>query len=352
MSDLPLLTTKERKALKALTKTYKRYYASQNYQGNELKKKIETRLENLEEKMNTRKEPNYSHWAKRKDRFYPTLVTHESIPAAVYESREDSDGNVYLREIAFPSDELVLIPGTPVAYVLQQIEEFWGREDFFKELGLVYKRGVMFYGPAGCGKTSIIRMLSDEIIKRDGIVLSMTDIENDQEILLRLREVEPHRPVMCIFEDIEKLTENKEKESDVLSLLDGEKQIGNVINVATTNKPDLLEDRLLKRPGRFDLVIGLNPPVAEARHAYMQRLFKDHVTPEELDRMVAGTNGLGMAHLRELAVSMLAFKHPFDETVRRLKGNVKEVFRLSKVGDKCVDTGFTLGFSGSKKDDE
>lgn len=306
----------------------------------ELKEELKTMTE-------IKKEKNYSHWAKRKDRFYPTLVTHNTVPAGVYETREDSDGNVYLREIAFPSDELVLIPGTPVAYVLQQIEEFWGREEFFEELGLIYKRGILFYGPAGCGKTSIIRMLSNEIIKRNGLVLSITDIDNDQDILLKLREVEPGRPVMCIFEDIEKLLENKETESDTLSFLDGEKQIGNVIYVGTTNKPDILEERVMKRPGRFDLVIGLNPPVPEARRAYMQRLFKTYVTSEEMDKMVTETEGLGMAHLRELAVAMLAFKHTFEDTVKRLKGNVKEVFRMSKVGDKSVSTGFTLGF---KKD--
>ena len=296
-----------------------------------------------------KKERNFSHWAKRKDRFYPTLVTHDTIPPAVYETREDSDGNTYLREIAFPSDELLTIPGTPVDYVLKQIEEFWGREDFFKGLGLIYKRGVLFYGPAGCGKTSIIRLLANEIIKRGGIVLSITDIDNDQDILLKLREIEPKRPIMCILEDIEKLTENKETESDVLSFLDGEKQIGNVINVATTNKPDLLEDRLMKRPGRFDLVIGLNPPVLGARLAYLKRLFKDHKTEAELQEMAEKTDGLGMAHLRELAVAMLAFGHDFKSTLGRLKGNVKEVFRMSKVGDKSCNTGFTLGFVSDGK---
>ena len=57
-----------------------------------------------------------------------------------------------------------------------------------------------------------------------------------------------------------------------------------------------------------------------------------------------------MAHLRELAVAMLAFGHDFQpSTLGRLKGNVKEVFRMSKVGDKSCSTGFTLGFTGDGK---
>jgi hypothetical protein len=319
-----------------------RNWISRSYQGEQLKEKAEKIMEE------PKKEKNYSHWAKRKDRFYPTLITHSSVPSGVYESKEDSDGNVYFREIAFPSDNLISIPGTPVSYVLNQIEEFWRREAFFQELGLVYKRGILFYGPAGCGKTCIIRMLCNEFIKRQGIAIYITDIDTDQDILLRLREIEPNRPAMCIFEDIEKWAENKESESDMLSLLDGEKQIGNVINVATTNKPDLLEDRLMKRPGRFDLIVGLNPPVMEARLAYLECLFKNHKTTEEIQAMAEGTDGLGMAHLRELAISMLAFNHKFEDTVARLRGNIKEVFRLSKVGDRSVNTGFTLGFKREK----
>src|SRR5229473_7981728 len=100
--------------LKQITQYWRKYYTSRNYQGAELEEVINSRLEEgMEEiKKNMDSKKNYSHWAKRKDRFYPTLITHDTLPSAVYETREDSDGNTYLREIAFPSDELILIPGT------------------------------------------------------------------------------------------------------------------------------------------------------------------------------------------------------------------------------------------------
>ena len=320
---------------------------SKNLQGKALDKEIKQKAEQMGDEINNGNK-NYSHWAKRKDRFYPTLVTHETLPSDVYESKEDSDSNYYFKRISFPSDELLNIPGTPVSYVLNEIEKFWGREKFFTDLGLVYKRGVMFYGPAGCGKTSIIRMIATEIVRREGIVLSITDIERDQDLLLKMREFEPKRSVLCIFEDIEKFTEQKNVESDLLSFLDGEKQIGNVIYMATTNKPDTLEDRLLKRPGRFDLVVGLNPPVEEARFLYLQRLFVGYRTDAEIRHYAKKTNGLGMAHLRELVVSMVAFERGFDETVARMRGNIKKTYKMSQVGDNSQATGFTVGFVGDQ----
>jgi|SRR6267378_4256956 len=333
-------------------KAYKQA-VSKNYQGQGLYREVNKRVDKMSDDVNSSSK-NYSHWAKRKDRFYPTLVTHDTLPAEVYESKEDSDSNYYFKRIEFPSDELVNIPGTPVAFVMEEIEKFWGREKFFLDLGLVYKRGVLFYGPAGCGKTSIIRMISTEIVKRDGIVVSITDVERDQDLLLKLREFEPQRSVLCIFEDIEKFVENKNTESDLLSFLDGEKQIGNVIYMATTNKPDLLEDRLLKRPGRFDLVIGLNPPVEEARFLYLKRLFVGYRTDDQIREYAKKTNGLGMAHLREVVVSMVAFDRSFEETLTRLKGNIKKTYKMSQVGDMSQTTGFTVGFvgDGKKRDDE
>ncbi len=296
----------------------------------------------------TQKPKNFTHWSLKQDRFYATNVTHDTLPAGVYESDKDENDNVYLREIEFPSDELITMADTPIPYILEQIESFQKKSSLFNRLGLVYKRGILFYGPAGCGKTSLIRLIVNEVIKSGGIILSVSDLGNDQTALLKLRQIEPTRQVLAIFEDIEKFMIREETASDLLSFLDGEKQIGNIISLATTNKPDILEDRLLKRPGRFDVIVGLNPPVAEARRQYLSRLFKDFEHGLDIEKLVSDTEGLGLAHLREVVVSVVCLGQLYEDTIRRLKGNIKEQIKAPKVGQKCT-TGFTLGFTPEKE---
>lgn len=291
----------------------------------------------------------FSHWSKRGERFYPTNVTHNILPGAVYEAKVDGDGNVFGVKIDFPSDSLLDIPGTPTDYILSQIETFWSRRDNFKEIGLLYKRGVLLYGPAGCGKTSIIRLLCNMIINKGGVVISVSEIDKAQTFLLKLREIEPKRPIMTIFEDIEGMMEKSEDASDLLSFLDGEKQLDNIIHLATTNKPDILEDRLLRRPGRFDLVIGLNSPTEEARTRYVNHVVKNLLSEEKKKQIVHDTEGMGFAHIRELAASVLCLDSDYDLTLKRLKGNIKGQFKMQKIGQKS-DVGFTLGFTPEEKE--
>lgn len=292
---------------------------------------------------------NYSHWSKRHDRFYPINASHKSLPDGVYEAHVDHEGDVYVTQIAFPSDELLNIPGMPTDYIVGQIRAFWEKEQIFKDTGLLFKRGILLYGPSGCGKTSIIRLLCDEILRRNGLVLYMSaKMEVTQRMLLKLREVEPTRPLLTIFEDIEKLMEDSNQSSEVLAFLDGEKQLSNIVHLATTNKPNILEDRLLKRPGRFDLVIGLNPPIREARAAYLKHIVKDRIPEVQLATMVDDTDGMGLAHLRELVVSILCLNLPYEDSLKRLKGNIKCEIKMPKIGQK-MDAGFTLGFTKEKE---
>lgn len=292
----------------------------------------------------------FSQSAKLNEVFRPVGKTTKTLPSDIYEVDSDSQG-LYFTPVQFPADTLMRLPGMPIDYIMDQIRVFWDRERVFTNCGLLHKRGVLLYGPAGCGKTSIIRLLCNDIIERDGVVLLVNGSGEAEEGLGMIRKVEPRRPILTIIEDIETYVGTDASCSSsaaMLALLDGETQVNHVVHLATTNKPEELEDRILKRPGRFDLVIGLNPPIAEARYTYLKNLVKDQITEIELRRIVRDTEGLGLAHLREFVVASICLDLPQKETLERLRGNVNERIRVKPVGSKRNDeVGFTTGFKGS-----
>jgi hypothetical protein len=80
---------------------------------------------------------------------------------------------------------------------------------------------------------------------------------------------------------------------------------------------------------------------------YLENLLKDHVTEEEMSEMVEETEGLGLAHLRELVVASYCLGIDRKQTLDRLKSNFKKALRVK--GSK-ESLGFTTNFADHDKD--
>jgi hypothetical protein len=107
-------------------------------------------------------------------------------------------------------------------------------------------------------------------------------------------------------------------EHEILSLLDGEFQIDNVVNLATTNFPEVLGARIVNRPSRFDERILVDMPSAAARMKYLQHATsEDDVDEATLRRWVKETEGMSVAHLRELVVAVYCLGQPYDSVLDR-----------------------------------
>src|SRR5262249_38713450 len=135
--------------------------------------------------------------------------------------------------------------------------------------------------------------------------------------LARFREVEPERPLVCVFEDID-ATIKHYGESEILQILDGNSQVNKVVNLASTNYPERLDRRIIARPRRFDRLLKIESPDAPLREAYFARKLPD-LPRAELARWVEVSNDLPFAALTELVISVECLGHDLEEAAEALR---------------------------------
>ena len=250
------------------------------------------------------------------DTFRAAGVTVASLPAGIYGGGFDAYGP-YVERRALICDDLIELPDHATGRVLSGMETFWASAERYRALGLIHKRGVLLWGPQGSGKTVTVQLLMSRLIARDGIVLLFGNPQITLAVLPMIRRIEPERPLIVVMEDIDEMI-GSYGEHDILSLLDGEKQIDNVVQIATTNYPERLGARILNRPSRFDERIFVGMPSAQSRLTYLQTAIERsgaRLETAELHRWRDDTDGLSIAHLRELIAGVLCLNEPYDDVL-------------------------------------
>ena len=248
----------------------------------------------------------------------PTVKT---IPPGSY-TLGLSRGTAYFEPQKILTDTLLRLPDSKSEEIIKEVENFWTLEPKFKKYGYIFKRGFLLWGGAGSGKTSAIAVISEEMIKRGGVVFIAGDPGILGECLKQFRMIETQRPIMVIWEDFEQVV-NSRNEADVLAILDGEAQVNNIVFMATTNYPEQLGPRIINRPSRFDRRVKIGMPNAESRKMYL--MVKLGKTVEDGVDLVKETEGLSIAHLRELIVGVYCQENPVREVLDRLKSMGKPI---------------------------
>lgn len=281
------------------------------------------------------KQIEYRQWSiGPNDTFRPAGPTQNIIPAGVYRIELDPYGIVF-QKIKVLTDDLSPLPDTTNERVLKGMRKFWSRKEHYVKHGLIYKRGVILYGPPGGGKTATVTMLSRDLIAEDGIVVFCENPAITSRGLEALRRIEPDRPIVCIEEDIDEMI-SRYGEHELLALLDGENQVQNVVHVATTNYPERLGSRIVNRPSRFDERIKVGMPSPAARRVYIEKVTADQISEEDRETWIRDTEGMSIAHIRELTAAVLCLDQSYDEVISRLRSMMK----LKIKSDESVTTGF------------
>jgi hypothetical protein len=205
-------------------------------------------------------------------------------------------------------DDLVL-PAALRREIVDDFTTFMGSREDYARLGVPWKRGVLFLGPPGNGKTHCLRGVLGLLDLPTLYVQSFrsrydTDERNIDEIFDRARRV---APCVVVFEDLDAQITPKNR-SFFLNQLDGFAPNAGLLVLATTNHPERLDPAIVDRPSRFDRKYHFPLPDSEGRSAFLTR-WTERLDPHlklsgsELARLIEHTEGFSFAYLKELCLS-------------------------------------------------
>ncbi len=251
--------------------------------------------------------------------FFFSFKCVDTIPSDLYSMTYNDGQGFGLVKMDYKSEEFFHLPSLPHEQILVDLQKFWDSKQKFIDYNLNPKRGIILYGDPGCGKTSLIYLLVEEIKKRNGISIYFDIPDNWIEIAKLIRKVEKERPILCIIEDID-LIISKHGEESFLNFLDGLNSITNVVYVATTNNIEKIPDRIKNRPSRFDKKYQIKKPTEKDRTIYFDEiLLPEDKKKYDLKKLVKDTNNFTMAHIKEVFISLYILDNPYDEVISRLK---------------------------------
>ena len=196
----------------------------------------------------------------------------------------------------------------------------------FSKLGIKPPKGVLLFGPPGTGKTLLAKAVATEseanfISVKGPEILSKWVGESEKAIREIFKKAKQAAPTVVFFDEIDAIASMRGIEvgskvgervlNQLLTEMDGLEELHNVVIIAATNRPDMLDPALL-RPGRFDKILLVQAPDAEAR----REIFKVHTRKMPLaedvdfDFLVRETENYSGADIEALCreAAMLAFR--------------------------------------------
>lgn len=202
-----------------------------------------------------------------------------------------------------------------LAQIREMVELPLRHPQLFKNLGVKPPKGLLLYGPPGCGKTLIARAVANEtgaffFLINGPEIMSKLAGESESNLRRAFEEAEKNSPAIIFIDEIDSIAPKREKThgeverrivSQLLTLMDGLKSRAHVIVIGATNRPNSI-DPALRRFGRFDREIDIGIPDVTGRleilriHTKNMRLDAD-VDLEQIAQETHGYVGADMAAL-------------------------------------------------------
>ncbi|KAI1842098.1 hypothetical protein JX266_011749 [Neoarthrinium moseri] len=246
-----------------------------------------------------------------------TRELHEEI--YVFDSAYWSKSKQLWKDIQSSTWNDVILDPTMKEGLIEDVEGFFDSRGLYQEFQVPWKRGIIFHGLPGNGKTISIKALMARLQRRPDdpvpslYVKSFEDRNAGQQYAIRsiFRKARKMAPCLLIFEDLDSLITN-ETRSYFLNEVDGLESNDGILMIGSTNHLDQLDPAIRDRPSRFDRKYHYQLPSQSERASYakywQKKLEKNPRTefPDDAcDVIAAMTDGFSFAYLKELFVATL-----------------------------------------------
>jgi ATPase family associated with various cellular activities (AAA) len=203
-------------------------------------------------------------------------------------------------------EDVILPPGT-LQLLDRNVRDFIQQREQLRKLGMPIKKGLLFYGSPGTGKTHTIHYLASQLPDHTTLLVTAEQVALLDHYFQLARFLQP---AMIVIEDVDLVARRREEMygpcdesilNKLLNEMDGLREDAAVLFVLTTNRPEHLEAALASRPGRVDQAIEFPLPNDEGRHQLIHLyacglpLSDDVVTV-----LVRKTKGASAAFIKEL----------------------------------------------------
>ena len=243
----------------------------------------------------------------------------------------------------------LVLPNGAAEEIRDGAEAFFRSRRIYRELDLPYRRGFLFAGAPGTGKSLAVRALVANFRVNVVVLPLRADIE-DRFVLSAFRRAAHDGPSILVMEDMERIAENKKVSlSFVLNLMDGISSPEGMLVVATTNAPEKLDAALLHRPSRFDKVWHFGLPTYPERMRLLSLKSKGRFTAEALEAAARRTESFTMAAVQEVVVdgflkAASAQRHPCDEDLLDAAASARGRFQRNFKIDGSLKPAPAVGF--------